>query len=59
MLPMGSIKSVSSFGPAVLPAIGNTYTNVLFYCVEDMYRGLKITMRAVVSTKIMYCMQNI
>ena len=28
--PMGSLKKFSPFGPAVWPAIGNIYTNVLF-----------------------------
>ena len=28
--PMGSLKKFSPFGPAVWPAIGKIYTNVLF-----------------------------
>ena len=27
-------KNVSPFGPAVWPALGNIYTNVLFYCID-------------------------
>ena len=30
-------KNVSSFGPAVYPAIGNIYTNVLFYSIDNNY----------------------
>jgi len=30
-IPLGSLKNVSPFGPAVRPSIGKIYTNVLFY----------------------------
>ena len=28
-------KKFSPFGPAVWPAVGNTFINVLFYYIED------------------------
>ena len=33
--PWVSTKNVIPFGLAVLPAIGNVYTNVFFYIIED------------------------
>ena len=43
MLPPGypwvSLKNVRPFGPAVWPAIGNIYRNVLFYYIDDL--GIK------------------
>ena len=41
MLPPGypriPSKNVSPFGPAIWPAIGNIYTNVLFYFIDNVY----------------------
>ena len=33
-IPLGSLKNFTPFGPAVLPAIGNIYTNVVFYYIN-------------------------
>ena len=37
VIPLGSLKNISPFGPAVLPAIGNIYTNVLFYHIDYIF----------------------
>ena len=36
--PMSAQKNVSPFDPAVWPAIGNIYTNVLFYYIDYFFR---------------------
>ena len=33
-LPMSAYKNVNPFGPAVWPARGNIYTNVLFHYIN-------------------------
>ena len=41
--PMGALKNVSPFGPAVWPAIGKIYTNVLFlYKEKDIQKIHKV-----------------
>ena len=35
--PLVSTKKFNPFDPAVWPAIGNIYTNVLFYYIDRIY----------------------
>ena len=37
-IPLGSLKKFSPFGPVVWPALGNKYTNVIFYYIEDRWK---------------------
>jgi len=38
-------QNVSPFGPAVWPAIGNIYGNVLFYYIDDLESNILIILK--------------
>ena len=45
-------KKFSPFGPAVWPATGNIYTNVLFYYIEDRWLCILILIYCIFSIEI-------